>query len=67
MKDFAKKYLDWYNGLDKIVKILLCLLWDIPSNLCRLAKSAQKESPLSQVSKIVAQGKRPVKHKLLEK
>lgn len=53
MKDFAKKYLDWYNGLDKIVKILLCLLWDIPSNLCRLAKSAQKESVLGIVLAIM--------------
>ena len=53
MKDFAKKYLDWYNGLDKVVKIILCLLWDIPSNLCRLAKSAQKESVLGIVFAIV--------------
>lgn len=53
MKDFAKKYLDWYNGLDKVVKIILCLLWDIPSNLCRLAKSAQKESVLGIVLSIV--------------
>lgn len=42
MKDFAKKYIDWYQGLDKVVKILLCILWDVPANLYRLAKSAQK-------------------------
>lgn len=53
MKDFAKKYLDWYNSLDKAVKIVLCLLWDVPSNLCRLAKSAQKESVLGIVLAIV--------------
>ena len=53
MEDFAKKYLDWYNGLDKIVKVILCLLWDVPSNLVRLAQSALKKSVLGIVLAIV--------------
>lgn len=53
MKDFAKKYLDWYNGLSKVVKILLCLLWDVPSNLSRFAKSALKDSTLGIVLAVV--------------
>lgn len=53
MKDFANKYLNWYNGLDKIVKVLLCLLWDVPSNLYRLSKSALKDSTLGIVLAIV--------------
>lgn len=53
MKDFAQKYLDWYNGLSKVVKILLCLLWDIPSNLYRFSKSALKDSTLGIVLAIV--------------
>lgn len=53
MKDFANKYIAWYEGLDKIVKILLCLLWDIPANLYRLAKSAKNENVLGIVLAIV--------------
>lgn len=53
MKEFAKKYIDWYQGLDKVVKILLCILWDVPANLYRLAKSAQKGSVLGIVLAIV--------------
>ena len=46
MEDFAKKYLDWYQGQSKIVRALLCLLWDIPSNLYRFSKSALKKDNL---------------------
>lgn len=53
MEEFAKKYLAWYQGLDKIAKILLCLLWDVPANLYRLAKSVQKDSVLGVVLSIV--------------
>lgn len=53
MKEFAKKYIDWYQGLDKVVKILLCILWDVPANLYRLSKSAQKDSVLGIVLAIV--------------
>ncbi len=53
MKEFAKKYIDWYQGLDKVVKILLCILWDVPANLYRLAKSAQKDSVLGIVLAIL--------------
>ena len=53
MKDFAKKYLDSYNGFSKIVKILLCLLWDIPSTLYRVSKSALKDNMLGVILAIV--------------
>lgn len=53
MKDFAKKYIDWYQGLDKVVKILLCILWDVPANLYRLAKSAKNDSVAGIVLAIV--------------
>ncbi len=53
MEDFAKKYISWYQGLDKVVKILLCILWDVPANLYRLAKSAQKDSVLGIVLAIL--------------
>ncbi len=46
MEDFAKKYLDWYQGLSKGVRAILCLLWDIPSNLYRFSKSALKNNSL---------------------
>ncbi|MBO4380838.1 MAG: hypothetical protein J5815_01645 [Clostridia bacterium] len=53
MEDFAKKYLDWYKGLSKIVRALLCLLWDVPSNLYRFSKSALKKNTLGIVLAIV--------------
>lgn len=53
MEDFAKKYLDWYQGLSKVVRALLCLLWDVPSNLYRFSKSAQKKDTLGIVLSIV--------------
>lgn len=54
MKDFAKKYIETYEGFSKIVKILLCLLWDIPSNLYRFSKSALKDNTLGMVLAVVA-------------
>ena len=53
MKDFAKKYLDSYSGFSKIVKILLCLLWDIPSTLYRFSKSALKDNTLGMILAVV--------------
>ena len=53
MKDFAKKYLNSYNGFSKVVKILLCLLWDIPSTLYRFSKSALKGNTLGMILAII--------------
>lgn len=53
MEDFAKKYLAWYQGLSKVVRALLCLLWDVPSNLYRFSKSALKKNTLGIVLAIV--------------
>ncbi len=53
MKDFATKYIEFYQKQSKLVKILLCLLWDIPSNLYRLSKSALKDSVLGIVLAIL--------------
>ncbi len=53
MKDFAKKYIQDYQKQSTIVKILLCLLWDIPSNIYRFSKSAQKDSTLGMVLAIL--------------
>lgn len=44
MKNLAQKYLDWYQSQDKLTRALFCILWDIPSNLYRIAKSAKNES-----------------------
>lgn len=49
MKDFANKYLAKYNSFSKIIKILLCLLWDIPSTLYRFSKSALKDNALGMI------------------
>lgn len=44
MKNLAQKYLDWYTSQDKLTRALFCILWDIPSNLYRVSKSALKNS-----------------------
>ncbi len=51
--EFSNKYLKWYNGLSKIVRILLCILWDVPSNLFRLSKSILKKNTLGIVLAII--------------
>lgn len=53
MKDFATKYLNWYNGLSKIVKVLLCILWDIPTCLARFCRSALKDDVLGMVLAVI--------------
>ena len=53
MKDFATKYLEKYNGFSKLVKVLLCLLWDIPSTLYRVSKSALKDNMLGVILAVV--------------
>lgn len=37
--ELCKKYMDLYESLPKWLKVVLVLLWGIPSNLYRLAKS----------------------------
>lgn len=44
MEDLARKYLAWYQSQDKLTRTLFCILWDIPSNLYRIAKSASQSS-----------------------
>lgn len=44
MKNFTQKYLDWYTSQDKLTRTLFCILWDIPSNLYRISKSALNDS-----------------------
>lgn len=53
LNQFSNKYLNWYNGLSKIVRILLCILWDIPSNLVRLSKSIIKKNTLGIILAVV--------------
>lgn len=53
MKDFAKKYIEKYESFDKWIKVVLCILWDVPSNLYRFSKSAQKDSMLGMILAVV--------------
>lgn len=53
MNEFAEKYIKTYEGFDKVVKILLCLLWDIPTCLYRFARSAKKNDVLGMVLAVV--------------
>ncbi|MCQ2602632.1 MAG: hypothetical protein MJ193_01760 [Clostridia bacterium] len=53
MKEFAKNYLEAYKGFSKIVKVLLCILWDLPTNLYRFSKSALKDSAVGMVVAVI--------------
>lgn len=53
MKNLAQKYLDWYTSQDKLVRALFCILWDIPSNLYRISKSALKDSVIGVLCAIL--------------
>lgn len=53
MKDFAKNYLEAYKGFSKLVKVLLCILWDLPTNLYRFSKSALKDSAVGMIVAVI--------------
>ena len=53
MKDFATKYLNWYDKQSKVVRALLCVLWDVPSTLRRFSVSALKDDTLGMVLAVV--------------
>lgn len=49
MENFASNYMKSYEGLALWVKVLLCLLWDIPSNLYRFSRSFLGKNTLGMV------------------
>lgn len=53
MKDFATKYIKWYDALPLWAKVLCCFLWAVPSNLYRFSKSALAENTVGMVLAIV--------------
>ena len=53
MEDFAKKYLDWYQGLSKVLRALLCFVYNIPNALYRFSKSALKKNNVGIVVAII--------------
>ncbi len=53
MKEFLSNYIKTYENLEKWIKIVFCLLWDIPANLYRFAKSAQKGDLLGMVIAVI--------------
>lgn len=46
-------YSKWFNGLPILVKFLFDLLWDIPANIDRLARSVAKKDVLGIVLAIL--------------
>lgn len=53
MKEFLSNYIKTYENLEKWIKIVFCLLWDIPANLYRFAKSAEKNDVLGMVIAVI--------------
>lgn len=53
MKDFATNYLKWFNQQSKVVKAVLCLLWDVPNNLARFCQSALKDNMVGMILAVV--------------
>lgn len=53
MKDSATRYVDWFNRQNKVVRGLICLLYDIPATIYRLAISIRKKDILGVILAIV--------------
>ena len=53
MKDFATKYIKWYDSVPTWAKVLLCFLWAIPAGLYRFSKSALADNSLGMVLAVV--------------
>ena len=53
MENFATNYMKTYEGLALWVKVLLCLLWDIPSNLYRFSRSFLGKNTLGMVVSVL--------------
>ena len=54
MKDFATKYIKWYDSLPLWAKIVLCFFWAVPAGLYRFSKSALAENTLGMVLAVLA-------------
>lgn len=53
MKELLVNYIKAYENLEKWIKIVFCLLWDIPANLYRFAKSYEKKDSLGMVIAVI--------------
>ena len=53
MKDFATKYIKWYESIPTWAKALLCFFWAIPAGLYRFSKSALQDNSLGMVLAVV--------------
>ena len=53
MKEFATKYINWYEKHDDETKAMLCLLYNVPTNLYRFCKSALKDSDLGMFLAVI--------------
>ena len=53
MKDFAAKYIKWYDECPLWAKVLLCFLWAIPAGLYRFSKSVLADNTVGMVLAIV--------------
>lgn len=51
--ELCKKYMSLYESLPKWLKVVLVILWGIPSNLYRLAKSVVAKNVLYIVLAVV--------------
>ena len=53
MKDFAAKYIKWYDECPLWAKVLLCFVWAIPAGLYRFSKSVLADDTIGMVLAIV--------------
>ncbi|MBR7163166.1 MAG: hypothetical protein IKD35_04240 [Clostridia bacterium] len=53
MKDFATKYIKWYDSVPLWAKVLLCFLWAIPAGLYRFSKSALADNTMGMVLAVI--------------
>ena len=53
MKDFATKYIQWYDSCPLWAKVLLCFLWAIPAGLYRFSKSVLADNTVGMILAVV--------------
>ncbi len=53
MKDFATKYIQWYDECPLWAKVLLCFLWAIPAGLYRFSKSVLADNTVGMILAVV--------------
>ncbi|MBR7163165.1 MAG: hypothetical protein IKD35_04235 [Clostridia bacterium] len=53
MKEFAEKYIEFYDSMPLWAKVLFSIIWAIPNGLYRFSKSALVESDVGMALAVI--------------